>query len=198
MLGRAKRALLRSSCGKFGAEGGAMTDALFWDIVNALDWSKWDANDDDAVLEPAITKLAALPVREICMFDEFLHWRVYSLDTREHARHFAPGVRYRGYVDADTPFSTDGFLYCRGMVVAGGQQEYEAVLADPTRMARDGFERFLYLAMYADERKTGEDYEYEPGFSYEAFSNPAGWLRGVTEPAPPKPKKGRGRKKPGS
>ena len=59
-----------------------MTDALFWDIVSALDWSKWNedeerraAADDYAVLEPAIRRLAELPVREICLFDEFLSWR---------------------------------------------------------------------------------------------------------------------------
>lgn len=154
-----------------------MTDARFWEIVSLLDWSKWaEDEDEEAVLEPAITKLAQLPVPEILMFDEFLRWRVYSLDTRAHARHAGSGNEYDTYTDPDKPFSTDGFLYCRGMVVAKGRDEYEVVLADPTRMAQQRFELFLYLARYAYERKTGEDCEYEPGFSFEACSNPAGWL----------------------
>jgi uncharacterized protein DUF4240 len=108
----------------------SMTDPKFWNIVSLLDWSNWD-NDERAVLEPAIRTLAELPVPEILMFEEFLRWRVYSLDTREHARHAGSGEEYDTYTDPDKPFSTDGFLYCRGMVVAKGCEEYEAVLADP-------------------------------------------------------------------
>jgi hypothetical protein len=154
-----------------------MSDARFWEIVSLLDWSKWDEDEDErAVLEPAIRKLAELPIPEILMFEEFLRWRVYSLDTREHARHAGSGEEYDTYTGPDKPFSTDGFLYCRGMVVARGRQEYEAVLIEPTRMAKERFELFLYLARYAYEWKTGKDCEYEPGFSIEAGSNPAGWL----------------------
>jgi hypothetical protein len=152
-----------------------MTDALFWDIVSRLDWSKWD--DADAVLEPAVRRLAELPVREICLFDEFLHWRLYTLDTREHALHFAPGHEYYGYVKDDIPFSTDGFKDCRAMVIARGQQEYEKALADPTQMAREGFETFAYLAGYAYRRKTGGCYEYEVGIHAWAGCNKAGWMR---------------------
>ncbi len=80
-----------------------MTDALFWEIVSLLDWSKWrtDGNSDGddsepdelGVLEPAIRKLANLTVREICLFDEFLNWRLYTLDTREHAAQLRAGPR---------------------------------------------------------------------------------------------------------
>src|SRR5262249_27176262 len=142
----------------FGVRGDALTDTQFWDIVSLLDWSQ---ADDRAIAEPAIRKLAELPVREICLFEEFLRWRVYTLDTREHALNFAPGQEYYGYIDDSKPFSTDGFVYCRAMVVAKGRAEYERVLADPTRMARDGFELFLYLPHYAYERKAGKDYEYQ-------------------------------------
>jgi hypothetical protein len=155
-----------------------MTDALFWDIVTQLDWSKWDETEDElAVLEPAIRGFAELPVREICLFDEFLHWRLYTLDTREHALNFAPGEAYHGYVADDTPFSTDGFLDCRAMVIAKGQGEYEKVLADPSAMARQGFESIAGLANYAYQRKTGLDYPYEVGIDTWAGSNKAGWMR---------------------
>ena len=74
-----------------------------------------------------------LSARAIYLFDEFLHWRLYTLDTREHALHFAPGEAYNEYVSDDLPFSTDGFMDCRAMVIAKGQLEYEKVLADPRR-----------------------------------------------------------------
>src|SRR5262245_61728803 len=140
-----------------------MTDALFWEIVSLLEWSKWDDENENelAVLEPAIHRLSEFPIREIYLFDEFLHWRLYTLDTREHALNFAPGEEYYGYINHDMPFSTDGFMDCRAMVIAKGQREYEKVLADPTQMARQGFECFAYLASYAYRRKTGEGYEYE-------------------------------------
>jgi Protein of unknown function (DUF4240) len=172
-----------------------MTDALFWHIVSLLDWSKWrtDQNadpdepdpDEHGVLEPAIRRLAELPVREIYLFDEFLSWRLYTLDTREHALNFAPGEEYYGYVNDELPFSTDGFKDCRAMVIARGQQEYEKVLADPTQMAREGFESFAYLASYAFRRKTGADYEYEVGIDTWAGCNKAGWMReSSAEPGP--------------
>ena len=155
-----------------------MTDAQFWDIVRLLDWSRWDEDPAGAaVLEPVIRRLAELPVREICLFDEFLSWRLYTLDTREHALNFAPGEECYGYVSDDLPFSTDGFMDCRAMVIAKGQQEYEKVLADPTQMARQGFEGFAYLARRAYERKTGKSYEYEVGIHTWAGCNKAGWLR---------------------
>ncbi len=153
----------------------SVTDKQFWDIVGLLDWSR---GDERTIIEPAIRKLAAMPVREIYMFDEFLRWRVYTLDTRQHALNFAPGVECYGYIDDSMPFSTDGFVYCRAMVVAKGQAEYERVLADPTRMAHEGFELFLYLPHFAYERKTGADYEYESEIDcFSAGVNRAGWLR---------------------
>ena len=138
-----------------------MTDALFWDIVSALDWSKWNEDEEghtaaaDAVLEPAIRRLAELPVSEICLFDEFLSWRLYTLDTRELALHFAPGEEGHGYINDGTPFSTDSFMDCRAMVIARGQREYEHVLADPTRMARQGFETFAFGTTFRARSRFG-------------------------------------------
>jgi hypothetical protein len=128
------------------------------------------------VLEPAICALAELPIREIFLFDEFLSWRLYTLDTREHALNFAPGQEYHGYVNDTLPFSTDSFIDCRAMVIARGQLEYEKVLADPTRMAKESFESFQYLAKRAFSRKTGKGYEYEVGIHTWAGCNRAGWM----------------------
>lgn len=153
-----------------------MTDGQFWQIISLLDWTQ-DDNDEMAIVEPAVQALAELPISEIFMFDEFLCWRLYTLDTREHARNFGDNEPCYSYVDDSTPFSTDSFLYSRARVVAGGREEYERVLADPTQMPKENeFETGLYLAALAYQQKTGKDYEYEPGLSWVAGSNKAGWL----------------------
>jgi hypothetical protein len=165
-----------------------MTDKLFWDIVGSLDWSKWNEDEDErsfqdemAVLELAIQRLAVLPVREIYLFHEFLNWRLYTLDTREHALHFAPGEEDYGYNDDGKPFSTDGFKDRRAMAIARGQNEYEKILADPTQMPRQGFECFAYLPIDAYKRKSGADYEYEVGINTWAGCNKAGWVREASD-----------------
>lgn len=150
-----------------------MTEAQFWKIVRLLDWTQ---ADDRAVVEPAVAKLAELPVPEIYLFDEFLRWHLFTLDTREHAGHFGSGERFETYVDDETPFSTDGFLYCRAMVIAKGPQFHDAVLVDPTLMASERFEFMLYVPNFAYERKTGQNYEYEAAISWVAGSNKPGWL----------------------
>jgi hypothetical protein len=165
-----------------------VTDQQFWGIVALLDWSRVSREKIDdlpradlvAVLEPAVERLSRPPNREILQFHEHLSWRLYTLDTREHALHFVPGERFRGYVDDGTPFSTDGFLDSRALAIAMGRREYERIQADPTKMPGGSFELFLSLPDSAYERKTGQPYEYEPGISTWAGSNKAGWVR---EPA---------------
>jgi hypothetical protein len=152
-----------------------VTESDFWRLVDLL---QWPADGDTPQTGRLIDALADLPVREIFMFAEFLAWKLYVLDTREHARHFGVGALKRD----GGPFSTDGFLYCRAMAVARGQVEYEKVVADPTRMPRDGFESFLYVASRAFQWKTEQEWEYETGLSYEAFNNKAGWLPLPEEP----------------
>jgi hypothetical protein len=70
----------------------------------------------------------------------------------------------------------DGFLYARCVVVANGKEFYEAVLKDPSKFPKNmEFESLLGLASGAYELKTGKEFEYSTGCSYESFSNPAGW-----------------------
>jgi hypothetical protein len=147
-----------------------MTEAEFWRIVGYLRWRKDGAPASTA---PVCDALAELPTREIFLFAEFLAWKLYLLDTREHARHFGVGSLKRD----GGPFSTDGFLYCRAMAVARGQAEYERVVADPTRMPDTGFESLLYVPSRAFEWKTEQEWTYQTGVSYEALSNKAGWLK---------------------
>ncbi len=57
-----------------------------------------------------------------------------------------------------------------------GPNVYEAVLADPTNMPKDSeFESLLTVGPTAFERKTGEEFDHVSEFSYESFSNRAGW-----------------------
>lgn len=53
---------------------------------------------------------------------------------------------------------------------------FKEVLNDPDKMPRDcTFEALLYIPSEAYQRKTGRKYAYTPAFSFETFSNQAGW-----------------------
>lgn len=148
-----------------------MDDNTFWRIIGLLDWNK--TGDDDAVLKPAANALAKQTVEDIAAFEETLSQKLYTLDTKAHARQIGEGA----YVDEDQPFSVDWFLYARCCVVANGRQHYDAVLADPSQFPRNmEFEALLELAATAHEMKTGAAPEFfETTVSYETFSNRAGW-----------------------
>jgi hypothetical protein len=144
----------------------------FWNLIGCLDWSR--SGNDDAVLEPMVAALAAMPKADIRGFHERLAWNLYRLDTRAHARHIGGDA----YVDDDSHFSADGFLYARCCAVANGQAFYEAALADPARMPKDlEFEALLSAADAAWERRTGGEFDGDTGCSFESFSNLEGWAK---------------------
>lgn len=149
-----------------------MTESEFWDLIESFDWD--ELGDDEAVVEPAVEKLAAGTVDNINAFTEHLHRFLYTLDTREHARY-----AYLGEADPDNGddyISADDFLYTRCVVVANGREYYAEVLNDPSQMPREmEFEHLLYVAPDAYERKTGDDYDYASGWDFESFSNKEGW-----------------------
>lgn len=147
-----------------------MTEEEFWSIISQLDWKH--QGNDKKVLAPAIKALASKSKSEICCFAERFAFLLYQLDTKAHTSNIG--------VDAYDPVSdyvsADGFLYARCVVIANGQAFYEAALKDPTKMPKDmEFESLLGLASIAYETKTGQDFEYSTGCSYESFSNPDGW-----------------------
>jgi hypothetical protein len=50
------------------------------------------------------------------------------------------------------------------------------VLGDPEQMPEDmEFESLLYVAGSAYERKTGEEFDFDPPVSFETFMNETGW-----------------------
>ena len=87
---------------------------------------------------------------------------VNQLDTTAHAK------RVGG--------SDDGFLYSRCVCVANGREFYENVRANPKKMPGElEFEALLGIAATAYERKTGREFGYLTGCSYETGSNLKGW-----------------------
>lgn len=147
-----------------------MMEKEFWSIIDLLDWTK--TGDDKKVLAPAIKKLATKNKSDIWRFEERLAFLLHQIDTRHHASHIGKDA-----YDAKTDYvSADGFLYARCVVAANGRKFYERVLNDPSKMPKDmEFESLLSLAREAFELKTGEEFDYLAGCSYETFSNPAGW-----------------------
>jgi hypothetical protein len=152
--------------------GEMMSEEEFWLIIDRLDWEH--QGNDQKVLAPAIKALAAKSTADICRFEERFAFLLYQLDTRAHASN----IGEYSYDPESDYVSADGFLYARCVVVANGRGFYETVLRDPVQMPKDmEFESLLYLAPKAYELKTGDDFDYATGCSYESFSNQAGWPR---------------------
>jgi hypothetical protein len=146
-----------------------LSEAHFWEIISLLDWNK--EGDDNAILEPAIARLAAGPVRHIFEFADMLSEKLYTLDTRKYALYIGEDSW-----SPDKYFSVDNFLYARCCVVANGKVLYEKVLHDPAQMPKDlKFEALLYLPSEAYEIKTGNHYDYTPSYPIETYSNQEGW-----------------------
>jgi hypothetical protein len=149
-----------------------MTEKAFWRIIARFDWKK--SGDDKAVLGPACSALAKLPVEAIVAFDDMLSEKLHALDTRAHCE-----ACYAGQQDPDNGddyISADDFLYSRCVVVANGRGLYESVLETPAEMPQEmEFESLLYLAANAFEEKTGDSYEHVTPVDHESFQNEAGW-----------------------
>jgi hypothetical protein len=148
---------------------GPLSEAGFREIISLLDWSK--EGDDEAITEPAVSRLAAGSVRHIIEFADMLSEKLYALDGLDYASHIGEGSW-----SPDQYFSVDHFLYARCCVIANGAGIFEEVLKNPDKMPGDcTFEALLYIPSEAYQRKTGRKYAYTPAFSFETFSNQAGW-----------------------
>ena len=147
-----------------------MSEQAFWEIIGLLDWSK-EGEDDDAVIEPAVSRLTAGPVRQIFDFADLLSEKLYTLDGLAYAQHIGEDAWV-----PDRYFSVDNFLYARCCTVANGRVFYEKALKNPSLMPKDlTFETLLYIPSEAYERKTGRRYDYSPAYSVETYSNKQGW-----------------------
>ncbi|KUL40083.1 DUF4240 domain-containing protein [Actinoplanes awajinensis] len=130
------------------------------------------AEDDDELravemwLEPFLTHLRALSAglssAELTALDRVLERTLHTIDRAEIHEH--------------TDGSDDGFLYCRGFIVAAGQRFYEAVDADPALALLDAeCEEMCYFFAHLHEKQFGTYPETGSGISRETGSNPAGW-----------------------
>ncbi len=144
-------------------------DNLFWEIIGTIDWTK---EDDDERMQPAVEALSKKTVSEIKRFQESLTYKLYQLDTREHAKNIGTD----SYKNEDTYFSVDLFLYARCCVIANGKTFFENALNNPKNMPPDiDFEPLIYLVDDAYEKRMNKEFLYDTSYSYETYSNVEGW-----------------------
>jgi hypothetical protein len=110
---------------------------------------------------PALREqLATLSADDLLAFDRILERKLYDID--------------RADIQERTDGSDDGFLYCRGFIVAMGREFYEAVRANPAVAVTDAeCEEMCYLSWHLYREKFGD--VPPSGISRETQSNSAGW-----------------------
>ncbi|MET1122161.1 DUF4240 domain-containing protein [Priestia megaterium] len=146
-----------------------LEEKIFWGIISLLDWNK---KDEEEIVEAAIKELSTFTAWQIRHFEETLSYKLFLLDTEEHAKE----IGEHRFSEQDQHFSPDLFLYARCAVVASGQEVFEDILSNPSKMLKDTeFEILLSLSSEAYYVKKGKEFEYESGCSYETFSNKEGW-----------------------
>ncbi|MDC7724354.1 DUF4240 domain-containing protein [Priestia megaterium] len=146
-----------------------LEEKVFWEIVSLLDWSK---QSEEEIIEPAVNKLATFTVWKIRQFEETLSYKLFLLDTLEHAKE----IGEYSFSEKDQNFSPDLFLYARCAAIAAGKQTFENILNDPKQMVKDTeFESLLSIASKAYYLKKGKEFDYISGCDYETFSNKKGW-----------------------
>lgn len=147
-----------------------LTEETFWGIIDLLDWEK---EEDEAILAPAIQKLATLPIAHIYSFEDLLSEKLFQLDQQIFAENIGDNAYQKG-----TYFSVDSFLYARACVVANGETAFKNVLKNPKNMPKGiTFEPLLSLATIAYRLKTGRAFDYAPTHNYETFANKKGWKK---------------------
>ncbi len=161
-----EKVLEEDETGKLNEFEKSLPSKAFWEIISLIDF------DADDPLEKARDKLASMTEKQIIQFEKVLAQKLYKLDTEKHAR----SIGEAAYVDEETFFSPDFFLYARCLAVAKGKDFYEHVVKHPEAMPKDDeFEELLTLAAEAFEEKTKDEWDYVPSKDYETFSNERGW-----------------------
>lgn len=146
-----------------------LPDNEFWEVIEKINWEK---EDDDERMQPAIKFLTKKKVSEIKQFQENLTYKLYQLDTKEHAKNIGEDA----YKNDNSYFSVDYFLYVRCCVVANGKDYFKDVLENPKEMPKNlDFEPLLYIAEEAYELRMNKDFDYDTGCDYETYSNYKAW-----------------------
>ncbi|SCE76097.1 DUF4240 domain-containing protein [Micromonospora chokoriensis] len=160
-------ALIESAWAELGAEPAALRQALV-----ERDPAGDDSDDDgpsyaiDDWLDRFLDRLrhlcAELTGPELTDLDRVVERKLYDID-REDIHEVTDG-------------SDDGFLYCRGFIVALGQAYYEAVRANPAMALLDAdCESMCYFFAHLHNDRFGSWPETGSGISRESFGNRAGW-----------------------
>ncbi len=153
---------------------GGLSEQDFWDLITLLDWSK--KGDDDAVIEPVISALAASPLRHIYDFKDILSQKLYLLDTAQHAAQ----IGEMSHQEGSDNFSPDGFLFARCCAVANGHDAYEKARLDPAAMPKNlDFAPLLRISNEAYRRQKGTLMRYVAAYPIETFSNEKGWAEPI-------------------
>ncbi len=114
----------------------------------------------DEVIPALRDQLSGLPADELLEFDRILERKLYDID--------------RADIHNRTDGSDDGFLYCRGFIVAMGRGYYEAVRSNPVIAIPDAeCEEMCYLSWHMYHERFGE--VLPSGISRETQSNSVGW-----------------------
>lgn len=116
----------------------------------------------DAFISRLWERLEQFTAADLVAFDLVLERSLYDLDREE----------IHDYTDG----SDDGFLYCRGFIVAMGREYCEAVGNQPSLAILDAeLEQMCYMPVHIYEEKFGE-FPVLSGISRETGSNDRGWL----------------------
>jgi hypothetical protein len=116
----------------------------------------------DVFLDNLRTLTEGLSSVELTDLDRVLERKLYDIDREE--------------IQEITDGSDDGFLYCRGFIVAMGQDFYEAVNADPSVAVMDAeCESMCYFFAHLHNDLFGDWPDADSDISRESASNQAGW-----------------------
>jgi hypothetical protein len=132
-------------------------------IAEGRDAEKHAYSLDDALrsfIAALRQQLADLPAEELLAFDRILERKLYDID--------------RADIHERTDGSDDGFLYCRGFIVALGRRYYEVVRDNPDLAVVDAeCEQMCYVSWHLYHERFGE--MPSSGISRATCSNIAGW-----------------------
>lgn len=140
-----------------------MNEDAFWQLIEECRPTGPDPDAERLAAELSDC-LAQSPLFVVTGFAEQLSWTLYRLDRKEHGE----------------GLSGDALLYTRCAVVAAGRAAFESVIRDPADFVpyatdRIWAEGLLYAPDHAYERITGEKWDRNTRYSYESYSNTAGW-----------------------
>ncbi len=114
----------------------------------------------DEVIPALREQLDGLSAADLLAFDRILERKLYDID--------------RADIQERTDGSDDGFLYCRGFIVALGRGFYEAVRQNPVVAVTDAeCEAMCYLSWHLHNEKFGDVPPSD--ICRESCSNTAGW-----------------------